>query len=296
MELLINKRQMNKNIFFTAIAILLISNIAQGQWTKKKGKGYYKLSAWSLTSDQHYTDTGAIDPNATRGYFNLNFYGEYGITDKLDVIAYIPFFSRTYQNEQVSGTTGQVLQEGEALNGIGDSDIAVRYGILNTGKLALSGTLKFGLPIGDDSGGSDGSFQTGDGEFNQLAQLDFGIPFKVKDLNAYGKTYLGYNNRTQGFSDELHFGAEAGISFLKSKLWVIGRLNAVQSLQNGDLSAQNTQGSIFANNIEYTSVAGEVAYYLTKKLGVSFTFASTIDGRIIYASPTYSGGVFLDIK
>ena len=158
------------------------ANSTYGQWTKKKGKGYYKVSAWSLIADEHYTDTGEIDPNATRGYFNLNFYGEYGITDKLDVIAYVPFFTRTYQNDQVSGTTGQVVQEGEALNAIGDSDIGIRYGIFNTGKIALSGTVKFGLPIGEDSGGSDGSFQTGDGEFNQLVQLDLGVPYKTRNF------------------------------------------------------------------------------------------------------------------
>ncbi len=288
---------MNKQIIILFVAILMVTSGLQAQWTKGKGKGYYKLSAWSLVSDEHYTDTGDIDPNATRGFFNLNFYGEYGITDKIDVIAYIPFFSRTYQNEQVSGTTGQILQEGESLNSIGDSDISIRYGILDTGKIALSSTLKFGLPTGDDSGGSDGSFQTGDGEFNQQLQVDLGIPFKIKSASAYGKTYVGFNNRTKDFSDEFHFGAEAGIGFLTSRLWLIGRLNGVRSFDNGDLSAQtNSQGSIFANNVEYTSVSGEVAYYLTKKLGISFTYASTIDGRIIYASPTYSGGVFLDIK
>ena len=60
---------------------------------------------------------------------------------------------------------------------------------------------------------------------------------------------------------------------------------------------QNNQGgSIFANNVEYTSSGFGVAVYLTKKLKVSFNYASAFNGRIIYASPTYFGGVFLDIK
>ncbi|MDY8136569.1 hypothetical protein [Aquimarina sp. 2201CG5-10] len=284
-----------KNLAFVSILLLSISTTT-GQWSKGKKNGYYKLSAWSLVSDQHYTDTGNIDPNATRGFFNLNFYGEYGITDKLDIIAYVPFFSRTYQNDQISGTTGEVIQQGEDLNGIGDSDISIRYGILQKNNFAIATTLKLGLPIGNDSGGSDGSFQTGDGEFNQHIQLDFGIPFTIKKTPLYAKTYFGYNNRTQDFSDELHFGGETGISFWNKKIWLIGRLNAVQSLQNGDKSAQNAQGSIFANNIEYTSVGGEIAYYITKKFGISFTYTSTISGRIIYANPSISGGIFLNIK
>ncbi|AXT61044.1 hypothetical protein D1816_12025 [Aquimarina sp. AD10] len=273
-----------------------VFHTVNAQWVKGKKKGYYKLSAWSLVADQHYTDTGNIDPNATRGLFNLSFYGEYGITNKLDIIAYVPFFSRTYQNDQVSGTTGEVILEGEDLNSIGDSDIGLRYSIVQHNKLALSASLKLGLPIGEDTGGSDGSFQTGDGEFNQLLQLDLGIPIILKEIPLYIKTFLGFNNRTQNFSDELHFGGEVGISFWKNKIWLIGRLSTVQSLQNGDRSAQSSQGSIFANNIEYTSLGGEIAYYITKKIGLSFSYTSTIDGRIVYANPALSGGIFIDIK
>ncbi len=287
---------MQKSALTLLILISLTLTTLNAQWVKTKGKGYYKLSAWSLVSDQHYTDTGNIDPNVTRGYFNLNFYGEYGITDKWDIIAYIPFYSRTYQNKQISGTTGAVLQEGESLNGIGDTDISFRYGLLKTSKLALSASLKLGLPIGNNSGGSDGSFQTGDGEFNQLLQVDLGIPFKFNMVPGFAKTYLGFNNRTMDFSDELHFGAEAGLNFYKNKIWLIGRILVVESLQNGSLSNQTNQGSIFANNVEYVSVGAELAYYLTRKLGISFAYGGALSGRIIYANPTYSGGIFLDIK
>ncbi|WP_025741169.1 hypothetical protein [Aquimarina pacifica] len=277
----------------TLLGGILISN---AQWVKGKNNGYYKVSAWSLVSDQHFTDTGKIDPNATRGLFNLNFYGEYGISDKLDAIAYVPFFSRTYQNDQISATTGEVIQEGEALNSIGDIDIAVRYSLLKRSNIAIAATLKLGLPTGNDAGGSDGSFQTGDGEFNQLIQLNFGVPFSIKKTSLYAKTFIGYNNRTQDFSDELHLGAETGISLFKKKVLLLGRLNRVQSLKNGDKSAINSQGSIFANNIEYTNLGGEIAYYITKKIGVSVAYSSAIDGRIIYANASISGGVFLVIK
>jgi hypothetical protein len=286
---------LRKILPFVLLIVLSVFHV-NAQWSKGKGKGYYKLSAWSLVSDQHYSDTGEIDPNATRGYFNLNLYAEHGITDKLDIIAYFPFFSRTYQNEQISGTTGAVLQEGESLNGIGDADFSLRYGLFNTGKLALSASLKLGLPLGNNSGGSDGSFQTGDGEFNQMVHLDLGIPFTLYSIPGFTKTYFGYNNRTEDFSDELHLGAEAGLNVFKNKIWLIGRLNVVESLRNGSLSAQTNQGSIFANNIEYVSVGGEIAYYFTSKLGVSVAYGGALRGRIIYANPTYTGGVFLDIK
>ena len=163
------------------------------QWTKGKGKGYFKLSAWSLKANQHYTSEGEISPLTTRGNFNVNFYGEYGLTDQLDVITYIPFFTRSYQNNQVSATRGNIINEGAELNSFGDTDIGLRYRLFKNDKWALSTTLKLGLPLGNTSGGTETAIlQNGDGEFNQHLQLDLGVPFTLANLDAYFKTHLAF--------------------------------------------------------------------------------------------------------
>jgi hypothetical protein len=284
-----------KKYQFSLVAFLILSNLSFGQWTRESGNGYYKLSAWYLEADQHYTDTGAIEPNATRGQFNINLYAEYGLTDRWNLVGYIPFFSRTYQNDIFSRTTNELITEGESVNSIGDIDLGVTYGLLQSEKLALSATLLLGLPTGNDSGGSDGSYQTGDGEFNQMLRVAAGSPFTFAKLPAYAKVYVGFNNRTQNFSDEFRTGAELGMQFFK-KLWIAGKLDVVQSLQNGALSAQNNQGSIFANNVEFIGLGAEAAYYFTQKFGVSAAYGGAVDGRIIYADPSFAVGVFLDIK
>lgn len=284
-----------KTVFFVAFTVLF-STSTFSQWVNPKGKGYYKLSTWYLKTDQHYTDTGEIDPNVTRGNFNVNFYGNYGLTDKWDVIAYVPFFSRTYQNDVLSGTTGEVIESGEAVNSIGDIDLGIEYGIFNNGKFALSGTLMFGLPTGENSGGSDGSYQTGDGEFNQFMKLAVGVPFLLSKKSFYSKAYLGFNNRTENYSDEVRTGIEVGTNFFNRKIWLIGRSDVVKSLKNGSLNAQTTQGNIFANNVEYVSLGGEINYYITKKLGLSLAYTGAVSGRIIAANPSISGGIFLDVK
>lgn len=282
---------------FIAIIFISIANTTFAQWSKGKGKGYYKLSGWYLKSDQHYTDTGAIDPNVTRTQFNTNIYAEYGVTDRIDLIAYIPFLARTTQNNQISGTNNSVIQNGEAVSSFGDVDLGVRYAFYKKGSWAASAKLLLGLPTGNDKGGSDGSYQTGDGEFNQFLSIALGYSTKVSEFPFYAKSYIGFNNRTQGFSDEFRGGLEAGINVLSNKLWLITRLNILKSFKNGSLNAQtNTQGSIFANNVEFTSFGIEAAYYITKKLGVSASFDSAFSGRIIAANPSFSGGIFLDIK
>ena len=276
--------------------MLLVTTSLMAQWTKGKGKGYYKLSAWYLEADEQFTKSGEKFPFTTRGVFNVNVYGEYGITDKLDAIAYVPFFTRSFQNNTVSETRGNVTNEGADLNSIGDIDVGLRYGLFKNDKIAISTTLKLGLPSGDTSGGTRTAvLQNGDGEFNQQLQLDLGIPFKLGNVGAYGKTHLAYNHRTEGFSDEFYYGGEVGLNLLK-KFWLIGRLNILDSTKNGSLEDGGSNGgSIFANNIEFTSLGVEAAYYITKKIGVSFTYTSAVSGRIVAAAPSYSGGVFLEL-
>ena len=287
--------KMKKILLLLAVAFLSQASFAQ--WSKGKGNGYYKLSAWYLNTDQHYTDTGEIDPNVTRTQFNINLYAEYGLSDKLDVIGYIPFFARATQNNIFSGTTGALIQEGEDVNSIGDIDLGLNYNFYKKGNWSASAKLLFGLPTGEDAGGSDGSYQTGDGEFNQYLSGLLGYSTLINNTPFYAKTYLGINNRTQNFSDELRFGLESGINIFNKKVWLIGRLDVVESLQNGSLNAQNAaQGSIFANNVEFIGLGAEASYYITDKLGVSLGFGGAISGRIIAANPSITGGIFLDIK
>ena len=60
---------MQKQIFLLSCLFFLGITFGAAQWTQKKGTGYYKVGAWFLEADQHYTDQGLLDPNATRGVF-----------------------------------------------------------------------------------------------------------------------------------------------------------------------------------------------------------------------------------
>ncbi|WP_425392670.1 hypothetical protein [Ekhidna sp.] len=285
-------------IFLIALLALPMLSFAGGGWTKPKGEAYYKVSQWWVVAAKHYTGTGGTDPNITTGIFNSSIYGEYGITDRITGIVYFPFFSRTYRNEQVSGTNGMVTSPGESVNSIGDTDIAIKYGISKPGsKFVFAGTLLFGLPLGNDSGGSDGSLQTGDGEFNQMIRFDLSKSFSVGKINAYANIYSGFNNRTKNFSDEFRAGGEVGGAFLNNKLWGIFRVDMVESLQNGLSSAEGSSGAtIFANNTEFVAYTYEAAYYATEKLGFSASYSGAFSAKLIFAAPSYSVGVFLDLK
>ena len=148
------------------IACCLFSfSLLAGPWPQPKGKGYFKLYEWWLRFDQHFTSTGELDPNATLGLYNTSLYAEYGLTDRLTGVINLPLYSRNEINNQVSGTRGNVIIPGEAIGGLGDTDISLRYALNKPGSaVPLSATLTLGLPLGEDAGGTQGNLQTGDGE------------------------------------------------------------------------------------------------------------------------------------
>lgn len=287
-----------KNSLSIVIAIILHVNMfAGGPWTQTKGKGYFKLAEWWTIFDQHYTDSGLLDPNVTTGIFNTSIYAEYGISNRITAIINAPLFSRNIMNNLRSKTTNEIIVAGEALNSLGDIDIGFKYRLTNKESIipiALSLTL--GLPTGKIDGGALNNLQTGDGEFNQILQLDAGKGFEIKSLPAYTSAYVALNNRTKQFSEEFRYGLEFGLGVLNKKLWLNSRLIAVESFRNGANAETNSSTSIFANNSEFLSIGVEASYYLSNKIGVSAGLATAVRGEIIAAAPSYTVGLFFDMN
>ncbi|MGH1434134.1 MAG: hypothetical protein ACRBG0_06705 [Lewinella sp.] len=285
-------------LLFTLLTLSTTMLHAGGPWPQAPGKAYLKLSEWWTVFDQHYTDAGLLDPNVTTGIFNTTFYAEYGITDRFTTIINAPLFSRNYVNNLRSTTTGELIQSGDAVNSLGDIDLGIKYGLTKPGsKFPVAATLILGLPTGRSVAGIQNNLQTGDGEFNQILQIETGTSFQLgKKVNSYASVYLGVNNRSNGFSEELRYGVEWGLGLMDQRLWFIGRLNSVESFKNGETAATVTSTSIFANNTEFSGVALEVAYYLKGRWGISASVAGAFRGEIIAAAPAYSVGIFYDLN
>ena len=284
---------MKKLLLLMTIVLSAQISMAGGGWPKLKGELYLKFSEYWIIADQHFTINGSIDPNLTRANYITSVYAEYGFTNRFTGIVYFPFFSRATVNEQVSGTTGDVLIPGEAINSIGDTDIQLKYGLLQNGSVKVSVSLTLGIPTGESAGGSDGSLQTGDGEFNQMITVDASRSFPLGKLNTYATISAGFNNRTQGFSDEIRYGAEAGI--LYKKFIGILRLQGIHSLKNGDSNFNGSGTSLYGNNITYIALSPEIGYRITEKTGISAGIGTALYGELIFANPTYTIGIFLDL-
>ena len=278
-------------VFGILLLLALVEvSFAQGAWTKGKGKGFFKLSQSVIISDAFYSPEGTVQDIKTAGVYITSFYGEYGITDKLTAVAFVPFFFRNTINKQEFNVSTNE-EPGDESNSFGDFNVGIQYGLFKKGPLVVSASLLFGVPSGETSGGESMILQSGDGEFNQLLRVHAGYSFYPKPF--YVSAYSGINNRTQDFSDEFHVGLEAGAAF-PSGFFAALKLSVVESLMNGEASSSQT--GIFSNNTEFISFGPQVAYGFDNGWLVSGSALGAFSGRNILASPMFSVGIVYELK
>lgn len=282
------------------VLVLLVSShslFAGGGWVHAKGKGYFKISQWWVVADKHYTSSGGVDPNTTMGTFNTSIYGEYGISDRWNAQIYFPFFSRSFNNEVVSKGTGEVTIKGDAVNSIGDTNIGVKYGLIVDKPVVLSAHVWLGLPLGksdyDQNDDNVIPLLTGDGEFNQIVGLTASTSKTFGSVNVFTSLGAEFNNRTNGYSDETRVNFELG-AVIKDKLILVYKLKWLNSLRNGDSNFEDG-ASLFSNNVEYVGYTYEIAYNVTKKFGVTANYGAVYSAKLIFASPSYEVGVYLNL-
>jgi hypothetical protein len=269
------------------LSFLSWNTSAQG-WPQAKGNAFVKLDFSFIHARDFYgPDRNIYDINGagTRlSSYTTAFYGEYGITNKLTTIAYVPFLVRNTVNEGVGSITGEVIQPGLENTALGDIDLGLRYGLLKKGSFVLSSTFMLGVPAGDYT--NPDLLYTGDGEWNQQLRVEWGYG----TARWYTNGYLGLNNRTKGFSDEVRLHAEFGYWLIKSKLLASAKLATVQSFYNGDPSG--TSNGLFANNVEYISPQIGLAWEYQNRWGISGLVAGALEGANALAAPSVSLGVY----
>ena len=276
-------------VCFLSLFIQAQFAVAGGGWPQKKKKGFFKLNQSVISASRFFNPNGEVIDITTISLYTTSLYGEYGITDRFTAIAYVPFFVRSTLNETRNEQTNTLISPGDELNAVGDMDIGIKYGLTPNNKYATSLTLLLGLPIGETQGGDSQILQTGDGEFNQLIMFDIGRGYNTFYMNAG----VGFNNRTNNFSDEFRYTFEIGYTGIKNLVATL-KVNGVESFNNGDNMALTGNG-VFANNTEYFAYGPEISYAFKDKYGISGTAFFAFSGRRILAAPNLGIGVFLKL-
>ena len=276
------------------LLLMVHPSTAGGGWTHKPWHGYIKLGQSLLRSDKFFNPDGSKADFTTITMYSTSLYAEVGIFDRLNVNLYFPFFTRVTLNKLVY-PNGDVREPGDELDGIGDSDVTLKFGILRNTPIVLAVSLTLGLPLGDSSGGESGILQTGDGEFNQMISADASVSLG----KLYVSTMLGYNNRTTPdsgstpYSDEFRYSFEAGYNVWK--LYLILRGQGVKPTGDDKGSGDSETTGVFGDRLEFMALSPEVVFNITPKFGATVSGSFPLKGKRILASPNYAAGVFITI-
>ncbi len=290
MSYAVSKTKPSIRLFLTVLILGLFAttDVFAQAWPQAKKGGYYQLGFQMVRADQFYEPGGNLIDIQTLSDYVVSFYGEYGVTDKITVQAYVPFVERITLNRAVGEVTGFEFFEGDAVTGIADADVGARYAFFKKGNTVASAFLRLGLPIGESIQAN--GLQTGDGEFNQLLGVAVGHSFWPSP--AYIMADAGYNNRTEGYSDELVLKVEGGYT-IGTNITLIARVRGLFSMENGQDGNLGGTGGLYGNNQQYLTYGGDVMYAFAQGYGVLFGAEGATLAENVLAAPSFRLGVFL---
>lgn len=268
---------MKKLLLSTTFTLLMTTTGSGGAWTRQQNSCYAKLSFTTLSTDEYHTVDGETITTADFHTFSLNLYGEYGITNRLTGIVRFPFVR----------SAGYVTTE--SYTSMGDLEAGIKYGII-TGSTPIAASISAEFPTGDENGkgeikelpGSYVALPTGDGEFNLIPALH--VSHSFHPVAAYLSLDVGYNIRSEGFTDEYLVTAQSGYKVL-GKVWIQATLRARGPMTDPDptLAAGSALG--FGEGVQYLAYSLGAGYEVLPHMNLSFDAYSAF-GKI---TNIYSG-------
>lgn len=272
-------------IFIVLILLCADLQLFAGAWTQKSGAGFYKLDLRYLNTSQYYDKDGNKIEIPTLTDVFVAFYGEYGLNDQFTIIANIGLLQNIHVKKHTN-TIGTVIPSYINSN-IADSEIGLRYGFWKQGNSVFSTELLLGLPIGDNK--DDLFLYTGDGEFNQTLNFQFGHSFYPDPF--YLSSQVGFNNRNEGYSDEFKYAAEFGYSFSEQML-IAFKIHGVETMNNGDETVFGGYAGLYANDRKYLAFGPELVYAINNSLGFSVAVESAVHTANVPSALAFSLGIY----
>ncbi len=287
---------------FLIASIFILTNAslyAQSAWLRPIGETYLQFSTTGIFNyDSQFFDGNdeyTLDTEGTDLTFQL--YGEYGLTEKTTLIANIPLKYLDFKesenniaslkstNEAISDLSSVQFAKGGKLTGLSNMEFGFRHLILKK-KLIVSG--QFMVMANSIQSDVDKGLRTG---YDAMA-LKPGVSIGYSQDKYYSQAYLGFEYFNNDYSDRIKAYLEAGYKF-KNRLWLIGYLDILASLKNGDYdTAPEVWAGLYLNDQEYIGIGIKVIYEVNDKLGVTFNPGGAISANHLPKSPAITFGVF----
>ncbi len=254
-------------VFALALIIgISLPSFAGGPWLKKKNSGLIQFQTnlpiypySSMLMGRFIKDIQGVNRKVFNSDYSL--YLEYGITDRLNIIASLPFKYVSTGELTDQQYFPELLDEG-SLFGFSNSTFSIKYGLLDK-KVKIAVSLISSLnTINQDL---DKGLATG------FDANSIGLMAHVgrSSDKHYGFLEVGFHKYSNHFSDLIEINLEHGFH-INSK-WTLGfALNAKHSLENGSYKNTNLeQTGLYPNNQGFAAISMKIVYETDKGFGIN---------------------------
>lgn len=254
---------------------------AQSPWTKKKNESYVQLSFTTISNYDKLYGNPDYDANRKVTDNTLQFYGEYGLTDKTTLIASIPL-------KMVK--TGELAQpisfvDEASKTSLGNIQLGVKHNFYNK-KWLLTGQVT--VEANTSSYEAAAGLRTGYDAWTFTPLFIAGRGFN----KWYIQAFTGFDIRTNDYSSTYKLGGELGYKAI-DWLWVAGFLDGAASLKNGNFKNGNSAFTgLYVNDQSYAAFGLKLIGEVNKNFGVNLGFGGALAGRNVAKKPALTFGLY----
>ena len=234
---------------------------AQSPWiTKKSGYSHISIGAIPTYSKVFQGNLNELeDLNGDITEFSIQSYTEYGVTDKIGVLAEVPlrYISSTVKDPYITDRKcGNIL-------GLGNIGLGMKYNLIDK-KILVTAQTTLNLPTNFSN--TELGLRTGYNGISVIPTISVG---KGTEKSFY-YVYSGFYFYGDDLSNNFVYGIEYGYH-LHKKLWTILTLNGKESFYNGDkIYPQHYEETYqYINNQLYTSLSVKLIYELNEHIGLN---------------------------
>ncbi len=273
-----------RNAAFIIIGLYTISSFSQSAWTQKKGEAYLQVSYSTIANyssifgNPDYASERKISDNT------LQFYGEYGTSDKTTLVLGIPF--KILEAGSLVTPTANPVTAKRSKNALGNIMIGIKHR-LPVKDWIVSGQLTIEAATGSFE--NESGLRTGYDTYSLAPTLNIGKSFK----GFYAQGYAGFDLRFSGYSSNFKLGAEIGARPTRPLL-LIGYLNALISLRNGDIIVpqNNMLTALYVNDQEFVAFGIKVIGEISSNFGLLAGYAGALSGNNVPKKEVLSFGIY----
>ncbi|NIW80891.1 MAG: hypothetical protein GWN16_16140 [Calditrichae bacterium] len=260
---------------------------AGGPWTQPAGSGYGQVSFTGIFSyDRLYTEDGSgITLNRNVSDITLLGYFEYGLTDKLTLIAHVPYkMVKTDEGMNAGGDFPNTLASG-SLSGFGNPALAAKINFIR-GTVLVSGQMQLDAKIITEE---------------QYTGLRTGYPAWsfTPTVIVGGGTHRFYafaeaavRLRSDDYSNDFMANIEAGYLFF-GRLWLAGAGDILQTISDGVRPADGSQQTgLYANGQEYVAYGFKLILVISRDWGINASSFSAGSGHLVPKSAPFTLGLY----